>query len=361
MTTRRGSWTCVFCFSLACGLSQQQAPPKQFAPTPSVQPGGAPRQVTLDVVVSDKSGSAITGLKQENFTILDNKCRQKIVSFHAVEGVTAAPDPPVEVILVVDEINTPFTRLASERTEIERFLRQNNGVLARPLSMAFLSDAGMTVGNAPSQDGNAAIADLNRNRSGLRVLGRSLEPSALFDRMQSSLRALTQLANDEEAKAGRKLVVWISPGWPFIFSMPVETSRDKQTLFNAHVTLSNALRRARITLYSIDPFGLANMVTGETSYYKQFLTPLRTAKQAETGHLALQVLASHSGGLVFNSSNDVAGEIAACVADANTFYVLSYDGLTGTAPDEHHAIEIKLDKPGFAARTRVGYYAQSER
>ena len=95
-----------------------------------------------------------------------------------------------------------------------------------------------------------------------------------------------------------------------------------------------------------------------TSDYKQFLKGVKTEGQAEYGNLALQVLATHSGGRVLNSSNDMAGEIAACAADANSFYVLSFDGLPGDGPNEYHALEIKIDKPGLTARTRSGYYAQ---
>ena len=85
---------------------------------------------------------------------------------------------------------------------------------------------------------------------------------------------------------------------------------------------------------------------------------MKKARQVQIGNLALQVLAAQSGGRVLNSDNDVAGEIATCVADANAFYVLSFDGLPGDGPNEYHALEIKIDKPGLTARTRSGYYAQ---
>jgi hypothetical protein len=85
---------------------------------------------------------------------------------------------------------------------------------------------------------------------------------------------------------------------------------------------------------------------------------VRKAREAQFGNLGLQVLAAQSGGRVLNSSNDVAGEIEACVADANSFYVLSFDGLPGDGPNEYHALEVKIDKPGLKARTRSGYYAQ---
>jgi hypothetical protein len=94
--------------------------------------------------------------------------------------------------------------------------------------------------------------------------------------------------------------------------------------------------------------------------YMQFSKGVKSVRQAEYGHLALQVLAYQSGGRVFNSGNDLAGEIAKCVGDANAFYVLTFHGLAGDGPDEYHALEIKLDKPGLAARTRSGYYAQPE-
>jgi VWFA-related protein len=127
------------------------------------------------------------------------------------------------------------------------------------------------------------------------------------------------------------------------------------------VALSDGLRRARITLFNIDPLGTMNAGTLGTSDYKQFIKPVKKAEQADNGNLALQVLATQSGGRVLNPSNDVAGEVATCVADANSYYVLSFNGLPGDGPDEYHALDIELDKPGLTARTRSGYYAQPAR
>jgi hypothetical protein len=95
-------------------------------------------------------------------------------------------------------------------------------------------------------------------------------------------------------------------------------------------------------------------------YYKGFLKGVKSGKQVELADLSLQVLAVQSGGRVLNSANDVAGEIATCIADIDAFYVLSFDGLPGDGPNEYHALEVKVDKPGLTARTRSGYYAQPE-
>jgi VWFA-related protein len=311
------------------------------------------------VVVADKSGKPLSGLKQDEFTLLDNKQPLKIASFHAVGGGDVAADPPVEAILVLDELNASFTNVASERDQVVKFLGRNGGQLALPVSMVFLSDNGTMVPAAPSRDGNALIAELNKTESGLRSVRRSQGLYGAQERLQISLGALQQFADREAAKPGRKLVVWISPGWPILSGPEVDlTSEAQQWIFDAIVAVSDRLRRARITLFVVDPLGLADAGGSRTVYYKEFLKPVKKVSGAQPGNVALQVLASQSGGLVLNSSNDIAGEIDKCVADASAFYVLSFDGLPGDGPNEFHAIEIKIGRPGLAARTRAGYYAQ---
>ena len=88
---------------------------------------------------------------------------------------------------------------------------------------------------------------------------------------------------------------------------------------------------------------------------------VKKARQVQLGDLALQVIATQTGGRVLNSNNDVTSEIATCIADANAFYVLTFEALAGDGPNEYHSLEIKLDKPGLKALTRTGYYAQPAR
>jgi VWFA-related protein len=345
MSARYGGWICLFCFSLVSGLAQQN------------------RNMTLDVVVTDKSGKPVPGLEQKDFALLDNKQPQKIVSFQTVAGGAAAADSPVEVIVLVDTVNTEFTNVAIARKEIEKFLLRNGGVLAQPVSMIFFSDTTAT-GTTASRDGNAVLADLNQKQLGLRTIGRAQGFQGGLERIQLSITTLLKLANYEATMPGRKLVLWISPGWPFIISAldrELTSERQKQQFFTSIVALSDAMRLARMTLYNIDPLGTADAGTLRTTDYEQFLKPVKKAEQADNGNLALQVLATQSGGLVLNSSNDLAGEIVTCVADASAYYVLSFEGLAGDGPNEYHALEVKIDKPKLKARTRSGYYAQPKR
>src|ERR1700751_206886 len=76
---------------------QQQAPPKQQEQTPAPQQqkpqeSGASIAVevpvvTLDVIAATQHGDILTGLKKENFRVIDNGSPQTITSF----GATDAP------------------------------------------------------------------------------------------------------------------------------------------------------------------------------------------------------------------------------------------------------------------------------
>jgi VWFA-related protein len=344
MSTRCVRWIPLIGLSILSGLAQQAEPPN--------------RQITLDVVVTDKSGKPVTGLQQQDFTLLDNKQPQKLLSFQAVEGAKTA-DPPVSVVLLVDEVNTNFTNVSIGRAQVEKFLKHDGGELPRDVSLAVLSDSGLAMSNVATRDGNALAAELNQNKAGLRSITRSQGIYGADDRIGLSLNALQELADYEAPRPGRKLVIWISPGWPLLSGPRDElTNKDQQRLFNNIIGLSDRLRQARITLYSVDPLGTADTGGFRTSYYEEFVKGVKKPNQVRLGNLSLQVIATQSGGRVLISNNDVAGEIATSVADANAFYVLTFDGLVGDGPNEYHSLEFKFDKPGLKALTRTGYYAQ---
>jgi hypothetical protein len=153
---------------------------------------GPDLSVALNVVVTDKSGKPVPGVEEQDFTLVDNKRPQKFISFEAVRGSNTNQVPPVEVILLIDDINTGITNVAVERQQVEKFLRRDNSVLSHPVLLAFLSDAGLKLSN-PSQDGKTLTAELNANRAGLRVVTRSAGVYGAGERLQLSLNAVAQL------------------------------------------------------------------------------------------------------------------------------------------------------------------------
>ena len=97
-----------------------------------------PSSISLDVVVTPKSGPPVADLQQQDFTILDNKTPRHITSFHAFGGSQA----PIHVFVVLDAVNVPYENLAYSRGEIDRFLHANGGRLAYPTQLAFFTDNG---------------------------------------------------------------------------------------------------------------------------------------------------------------------------------------------------------------------------
>src|ERR1700761_825441 len=190
-------------------------------------------RITLDVVVNDKSGNPIAGLERQNFTILDNKQPQSILSFQAISGRSSSQDP-LEVILVIDSVNIDFSRVTYAREQIEKFLRLGGGKLARPLSIDFVSDSGLVAQERASRDGNELVGYMDQHETALRTLRRSQGFYGAADRAQVSIRALGQLAESEEGRPGRKIVIWISPGWPMLSGPNVQLSaKDQQNIFNS--------------------------------------------------------------------------------------------------------------------------------
>lgn len=328
------------------------------APVATKAISGVGSPIRLNVVVNDKAGKPVSDLQQQDFQILDNKSPQQILSFEAVRGTNATRDP-LEVILIIDAVNIPYTRVAYARDEIKKFLRQDNGVLAWPLIIGFLSDSGLELQGAPSRDGNALAAFLDQNPSALRIINRSQGFWGKNDQMQLSVNAFEQLGQYAGRIPGRKIVICLSPGWPMLSGPGIElTQHEEETIFRNIVALSTELRESGITLYDVDPLGTTDSGSFRTFYWESFIKGVRSAKDAQVGNLALQVLAFQSGGRILNSNNDVSAEIETCVRDANTYYILSFAPASADGPNDYHTIQVKIDRPKLKAQTLAGYYAQ---
>lgn len=328
--------------------------------TPAQQDNSASQHhannISLDVVVTPKSGSPVSGLSQRDFTLLDNNVPQTITSFQALSSGEA----PAEIIVLIDAVNAKPETVAYERNQVGKFFKANGGRLRHPTTFAIFTDADTHIHPDFTTDGNALMTLLNDATVSLR----NILPSAGFEgateRIQLSLKAMETIAALEAPRPGRKLVLWISPGWPLL-SRPGEmiqfTSLQLQQMFASIVSLSTQLRQARITLYSIDPLGTQD-IGFRTTAYAAYLKGVSKPKNVEPGNMALQVFAVHSGGLVLNSGNDLAELLQKSLTDTEAYYEISFQASPAGQRDEYHHLEIRLTKPGLTARTRQNYYAQ---
>jgi VWFA-related protein len=338
---------CFLLVTLPCSAaaSAQQVSPQAQAAT---------GKIYLDVVVSPKSGPPVADLQQSDFIVLDNNSPRAITSFQAVTGRQA----PIEVVLVIDAINTDARTIGYERNQIDRFLHAEGGRLAYPVAIVVATDTGVRLAENFSSDGNALSAAMDRDQIGLRDIGRSAGFYGATERLQYSLQALNQITASEAPHQGRKILLWISPGWPLLTGPNIELdSKQQDQIFAQIVSLSTQLRQARVTLYNVNPIGAGESVFRGT-YYEEFLKGVSKPSQVNLANLGLQVLAIQSGGLALEFNNDVAALLQQSLSDVAPYYEISFDAAAAERPDEYHRLEIKIAKPGLTVRTRQGYYAQ---
>src|ERR1700728_782574 len=328
--------------------AQQQAPPAQLAGEGSV---------VLDVVVTPKSGPPVSGVAQKDCTLLDNKVPQTLTSFQAVDGRYAS----VRIILLVDAVNVDYSIVAYERDQIDKFLRTDGGHLAHSTALAVLTDKGAQMLGGFSTDGNTLSASLDQYAVSLRFVNRTAGFWGAAERLQYSLDGLQALAahEDEAPAPGRNIILCISPGWPILSGPRAELDeKKKQQEFGEIVSLSTQLLQARITLYGIDPLVSRDAGSSRISYWENFLKGVSKPSQVQLGNLALQVLASQSGGVVLTSSNDIAGMLQKCLSDTSAYYELSFHPTQGDQSHKYHQLEVHVAERGLTARTRQGYYSQ---
>jgi VWFA-related protein len=195
----------------------------------------------LDVAVMDKGGKTVSGLTRSDFTLLDNGQPVDILSFSGFDELTVKPNPPVDAILLLDTLDLPANLVSEERQAIETFLRSDGGHLTVPISVLELSTTGLWLVAQPSTDGNALASDIAHStqiaqlRSFQGKLRGDSSSSLSFDNPPSmqALKALGQIAATEMQKPGRKLLIWVGPGWGIGSGIYSERRVSKDEVFYA--------------------------------------------------------------------------------------------------------------------------------
>lgn len=350
---RRCGLLCIVltCCSLAAA-AQHPAPAPKAPRTPAAP---HPATISLDVLVTDPAGNPVTGLSQKDFTVLDNGTPAPIASFAAYDASTTAP--PESVVVLIDDVNTDSIDLMYAWKQIGKFLTMHGGQLPAPVSLMLLTDSNLKRLAEPSQDGNLLQSEMRQMPGLIQALPQG-DANNAADRMAISLKALMVLGVLEARIPGRKLVIWVSPGW-WMFDSPgvIEWNEQQKSIFQSIIVTSQVLRAARITLDSVDPLGSDNADALHTYLWKTYLTPVTKWQQARPADLALQVLAAHSGGRVLWGNNRIAEELDACLEDARAWYTVTVPVPSDAILNSWRSVEVRVDRPEATVRTQNGYYA----
>ena len=262
-----------------------------------------------------------------------------------------APNVPANIILL-DEINTLYERMAYGRHELKQYLETQPDRLTTP---TMLLAAGMKAGDATftvlsdyTQD-KQVLLDVLEHHFPLypwqtESMGMELNFSQIRERIGTAFGTLERVAKATEGHPGHKNLIWIGSGFPNI-RMGDPANPIPQSVWNAIDQCENVLREARVTLYSVDPTGVRADGMNPTNLWQL----KREFKN----------MAEDTGGRAYQY-NDLDVAIGNDMREGAAFYTLSYRPTTDSMKaQKFRKIEVTVNRPALIATTSTGYYAQT--
>jgi VWFA-related protein len=395
-------------------LSGQQTP----ADVPTITIRTSTRLVVVDVVVTDKKGQPVTGLKPEDFTVEENGKKQKVSVFvppGAGNQTTPTPAPAgvlsnhpenvrpagVPTVLLLDATNSHFLDQSYGRTQMLKYVLEQSQA-GRPMAVMTLTDKLYVlqnfttdptilaaaiknlqpqeqilqpgVGPAPSAAGGgpstgpgnavtAAIAAAQAELAGFSnlQLGYVLERRTLI-----TIQALHDLTRMLGGFTGRKNVVWLTADFPFDLIPEDRNVSDAELLADlpdvhqksvgtiAAGSLASQQRQLHGQEIREAQYGLAS---AGIAIYPVDMRGIMSSGIDINVTSALKELAAQTGGKAYVNQNEIKLGIALAASDEKASYSLGYYAENKKWDGKFRNIKIKLDRGDTEIRHRKGYFA----
>jgi VWFA-related protein len=425
--------TAAVAFAMAC-FAQQSAPAPVAPPkdAPAVAQAQQPayetstvlkvksRLVVVDVVARDGKGVAITDLKQEDFTVLEDGKEQKLRIFsfqHPDDSVAAAPPrapangmnvvdnlPHFQAgralnVVLLDALNTSRLNQVSMRQAMIKFLETlpaNEPIAVYLLSdrihllQDFTTDPAVLKNVVRSFKGsNSPLLTVSADGSPIAPVlpgvAQSLPPQmaaqikefqdqmtvdATDQRVQATLAALNTLSRTLSGYPGRKNLIWLSETFPFdvmLTSISGRSSLNSRNYSPAIARTGNMLSDSQVAIYPLDARGLAGTgIFNVANEVNQNGATLRGSMGSQmdresddrmAAHGTMNDLADRTGGRAFYNRNDLDGALRDSITDGSTYYTLGYYPENKDWNGGFRNIQVKLKRGGVKLRYRIGYFA----
>jgi len=371
------------------------------------------RLVQVNVIVT-QHGTAVPGLKKEDFEVFDNGKRQEIRQFsedtRAILPAAAEPLPPstftnqleqrsgtpaAVTAILLDGVNTRFSDQTYARAQVVEFLRQiqpQDRVAIYTLdsrglrvlhdyttdSSDLLARLAKYQGDiAPDVTGASDVIDplggwMNGSGGGGHSAGSSLERHFyLNNRIIQTLRAIEFIAQNLAPLPGRKNLIWVSSAFPLQVGY-VNMSNNVRAISNAGVGRRNpqiapsgpprdqqswtsdvdrTIRALNDANLAIYPVDARGLVASASA---------RTSNRLYQSQATMEELAGRTGGRAFINRNDIGTAIRTAVEDSSVTYTLGFYPENDKFNNSFHNLKVKLvDLPHYELRYRKGYVDQS--
>jgi VWFA-related protein len=361
--------------------------------------------VTVNVVVRDKNGNVVKGLKREDFTLLEDGKPQTIDTFDFEEvdvaeappqaamptilggiGKVTLPPPMVGrpkvdmhdrrlVVLMFDmssmAVEDTQRALDAARDYIDKKVGPADTVAvvtyASALTVAqdFTSDKllllntidrlngieGLGFEEMVAADTDATVDDTN---------GAFVADDTEFNMFNTDrrLQALRTMIDSLATIQQKKSLVYFSSGM-------------NQTGMDNRVAMRGVIDRAvrtNLSIYSADMRGLQAVVPGgdasraSTRGVSAFngRGVSNAFSSMSSSQDALTSLAEDTGGRAFFDRNDFGGVFDRVIADTSAYYVLGYSSTNLGRDGRFRRVRIQLKQPNTKLEYRIGYYAQRD-
>jgi VWFA-related protein len=369
--------------------------------------------VRVDVIVSDKAGNPVGDLKPEDFEISEQGKLQKVETFKLIslDGGLMAKEPPRQIrtdydeeseagrddvrlfAIFLDDYHVTRINSMAARQQVARFVETQLG----PSDMIGLMYPLEPIASVRMTRNHDAVAKgINQ------FLGRKYDytpkneleekyayyPAETVERIRIgvSLSALKSLITHMGSlKEGRKALILVSEGYTYMlppqlrdpvaaipgagnpnsqnpFAGGTNDLNENRASFMASADMESDLRdltdtanRNNVTIYAVDPRGLATNEFGIDQNIGQ-----QTDRQYLNSTMdTLKTLALNTDGRAIINRNDLTIGMKQIVRDSSAYYLLGYNSTFTATDGKFHEIKVRVKKPGVQVRARKGYWAFS--
>lgn len=393
----------VLIFVVCCCAQEKPSPgtPKFTART---------ELVTVPVVIV-RDHKFVEGLKQDDFTVLEDGKAKRVAFFEEVKAepqtiqhaaakpgeytnlLTDAPRPAAVTIILIDHLLAGYSEQGNARNEVMNFLLRAAGereptmvadvgrsglkivhdfTTSREVLLAALKEVrGKMEFRGPSEDdlareADAAGANSIANAMDVTKEAQSLEeimtgggPQAGAQRMMRRIQeeniekimlAFEQLAFGLRGVPGRKTLVWVSPGFecPFFASM-TNIHGEQVSMGQQCVNTWRELSAANFAVYQVNPMQTENPAYAGPAFRNS--RPMTSSVQRQ---MMNESLTTYTGGTICSFRSDLYTCFKRAVEDSSRYYMLSYYAIPTEKPT-WRKIQVKVNVPKVSIRARSGY------
>jgi VWFA-related protein len=352
--------------------------------------GGQPRPVfrtgvevvQVDVVVTDKDGHAVRGLSREDFTVLDRKQPRAIVNFEEISHTYDAGSDPEPLASAPHDVATNTTPRASRLVVllIDDFVPDDRLEKIAQVAKEVVTSLGQDASLALLTRTYARTVEVTEDQTSvLREIDKISSRSAESPKVARTKRAETtpcpwlvfrqvadMLRTDDSQ---RKAIVYISPFCGGGLKELVQAMEDgtRGPGGDDAIAAIEALRRANVAFYAIDPRGPEDYSLG--NFDAPDIVATQGPRSAEAWRTQCvtrmcdpvlqsqdnqRAFSAATGGFAVTNTNDIPAGISQILDDFGHYYLLGFEA-SDFNERGYRPVEIAVNRPGLTLRYRRGY------